>query len=435
MLVKPETLSLLSAMKKFNNHNKNIMVKNFKKIQKTITTKMNPFIVENIDKTYTAQRMYVNKSLVAYTKDADLLNSLSEMTSEKLLEFMKNKDNSIINYDSFSDDSDTKKFVALKYSGGKSNHKTTQQSLVTSILLSNPQIDTYYEMFVGGFGSVYNSLPVLLKHGITNIFLSDINKSLINMYRQIQKNPYQVQRHLSSIDLEHFEFFGKNYPETKEEGKEWFDYIYAEFSKLEEKNRMNPKRAAYFMYLVSNTQGSMLNYDMKKKVNKLVFSFDKGKVKTIPLLINKVEIFHKIFNVANIKFSIKRYETVHNQIKNKTNVLVLHDSPYAEFTDIKKKIMENCSYNYGIDDFKQEPLLTKIKNAKYPVIYYNNHNPVIEEFSLQNNFNYHKMDVVYTNGKENTKSVEILMFSDRQTVSQEAFNRVDFKSNQIKKTA
>lgn len=428
--------SLLQVVKKIINYTTgNLLTKGFRIFQTKIVEETSPLIEENLHKPHISQHMYINQSLLKYSKDEDLLNEILAMDKNQKRKYFKKKNNNIINFDSFSDDSDTKRFAFIPYAGGKQKHKLKQQSLVASMLLANPQIDSYYEMFAGGFGSVYNSLPILLEYGIKNIFLSDINKSLINMYRQIQKNPKQVQRHLASIDLEYFQFFGKYYPETKEEGKEFFEYLHCEFSKLENLNRMNPKRAAYFMYLLSNTQGGMLNYDMEKKTNKLTYSFDLPKLKKVPLLINKVEIFHQILNVANIKFSIKKYETVHNKIKNHTNALVLHDSPYAEFTDIKKKIMKNCKYNYGIDDFKQEPLLLKIKNSKYPVIYYNNHNPVIEDFSQQNNFDYLKMDVVYTNGKEDTKSVEILMSSDRTDKSQTPFNSVGYLPSQIQKIA
>lgn len=416
MKIQNETLSLINATKKINNYKSNPLKKGMKKLQEQSAEIVFPLIEKNIDKPFTSKNMYINHALISYSRDADLFNNISNMTLKDLEKFLKNKDNNIVNYDSFFDNSDTKRLVPVPYGGGKQNHKYKQQSLVSAILLSNPQIDSYYEMFVGGFGSVYNSLPLLLKHGIKNIFLSDINKSLINMYRQIQKKPKQVQRHLASIDLEYFQLFGNYHPETKEEGKEWFNYLFSEFEKLEKLNRMTPRRAALYMYLSSNTQGGMLAYNMKTKRNKLTFSFSANKLKNIPLMINKVEIFHKIFNLANITFSVKNYVAVHNRIKDMDTALVLHDSPYAKFTHIKTEVMENCSYNYGVK-FKQEPLLNKIQTAKYPVIYYNNHNPAIEEFSKINEFHYKKMDVEYANGKERTKSIEILMYSDRNNVN------------------
>lgn len=413
---------------------KNLLEKGFKIFQQKAVEKTAPLIEKEIDKPLTAQRMYINQCLIKYSKDKDLFEKIMSMTPKELRGYLKNKDNKIINFDSFSDDTDTKRFPPIPYGGGKQNHKTKQQSLVASYLLSNPNINAYYEMFVGGFGSVYNSLPILLEFGIKDIYLSDVNKSLINLYRHIQRNPKQVQRHLASIDLECFQFFGKYYPDTREEGKEMFDYIHSEFSKLEEQNKMNPKRAAYFMYLVSNTQGGMLKYDMKRKINKMTFTFDPNKLKKVALLINKVEIFHQIFNVANINFSVKKYETVHNKIKNETNILVLHDSPYAEFTTDMKKDLKTDGYNYGTD-FEQEPLLKKIKNSKYPVIYYNNHNPIIEEFSNVNNFNYLKMDVIYNNGTKGRECIEILMFSDRKSITKPSINRDDYMPNKIQKVS
>jgi len=428
------TKSLLQLVKeKINYTTKTNMKKGFKKIQKTISKQTITQIEKNIDKTYISQHMYINHSLIKYSKDKELLQQLVNMNSKDISKFLKKRDIKIINFDSFSDNSDTRRFTFLPYGGGKQNHKTIQQNIVANQLLNNPNIDSYYEMFLGGFGSVYNSLPILIENDIKDIYLSDINKSLINTYRQVQKNPKQVQRHLSSIDLDYFYLFGKFHPETKEEGNEWFDYIHSEFSKLETLNKMNPKRAAYFMYLLSNTQGGMLKYNDKSKTNKMSYIFDINKLKKVPLLINKVEIYHQIFNIINMKFSIKKYQTVHNKIKDNTNTLVLHDSPYAEFTNTHRKTMKNCSYNYGVNDFKQEPLLSKIKNSKYSVIYYNNHNPVIEEFSKKNTLTYLKMEVIYTNGKKNKKSIEIIMCRDTTNVSVKPINRTDYITNNYQK--
>ena len=75
-------------------------------------------------------------------------------------------------------------------------------------------------------------------------------------------------------------------------------------------------KASIFLYLIHNTQGGMLSFNMDNQTNKFTFCYCQNKLKQIPLIINKVEIYNKIFNLGNIKFSIKKYETVLNKIKN-----------------------------------------------------------------------------------------------------------------------
>ena len=413
--------------------------KGFKEYQDTSASKIFSVIKRNLDKKHISAWMYRNMSLVKYSKDLELHETIHKynrfIREPFLYELMRNKNLEIVNIDSFSDNSDTKRFVLFPYGGGKQNHKSTQQKIIKDLLSNNPyQFKSYYEPFLGGFGSVYNSLPLLIKNAVNNLYLSDINPSIINIYRQVQKNHKQVQRHLSSIDLEYLRTYGKLYPTTKEEGKEWFQRIYKEFNDLEQKNRMNPRRASLFLYLLHNVQGGMISFNMKTKLNSMSFCFCEKKLKQIPLIINKVEIFNKIFNLGNIKFSIKRFETVNKKIKNDTTSLVLFDPPYVKYEEIStSKDFLSCSYNYGINDFNHRDLLDKIKDSKYSFVYYNNHNPHLENFSIKENYHYLKKDVIYTNGKEGTKSVEILMFKDRTKPYIKPVNSCNFKQTEIRK--
>ncbi|MFK2822530.1 hypothetical protein ACH5BK_06060 [Arcobacter sp. YIC-80] len=431
-----KTLSVLFILLFMTNSNKRVLKKGFKKLQLKTVERSCLILRKNIDRKTISLQMYVNQSLIQYSRDEDLFLDIQQMTDEEYEQFLKNKDNNIVNVESFKDDGDTSRFVFIIYSGGKSNHKTMQQEELIKILTNNPNITKYFEPFLGGFGSVYNSLSVLLKYGVKDIFLSDTNNSLVNCYRQVQRNPKIVQKWLASIDIEYFRLYGKYYPDTKDESKEWFEEIHRRFTELEKSKKMNPKRAAYFMYLNSNTQGGMLNFNMKTKLNKMHHSFCSKKVKRVPLLINKVEIFHKIFNMGNIKFSVCRYETVLKKVNNDTNSLVLLDPPYVKYEE--EKTSDNilsCSYNYGINNFNHRQLLTKMKNSQCHFMYYNNHNPYIEEFSQKHSYKYIKKDVIYRNGKEGKKSVEIFMVKDNSKVTSNIVNNVDFFKEEVQKVS
>jgi site-specific DNA-adenine methylase len=420
---------------------KEIMLENSRRVQNESKEIILDILKKYIKKSHISAWIYRILSLVTYSKDYSLhekiknLNNLSDKSY--LYNFLRNKSKEIINTDSFSDDTDTKRFAFLPYGGGKQKHKGIQQSILTSMLLKNPkQFKLYYEPFVGGFGSVYNSLPLLIKNGIKDIYLSDLNPSLINAYKQVQKNPKQVQRHLASFELNYYRAHNKFYPTTKEEGKELFEKLHKEFTHLETKKRMNPKRAALFLYLIHNTQGGMLSFNMDNQTNKFTFCYCQNKLKQIPLIINKVEIYNKIFNLGNIKFSIKKYETVLNKIKNDSTALVLFDPPYVNYEEIStSKDFTNCSYNYGINDFNHRKLLNKIKDSKYSFIYYNNHNPHLENFAKDENYNYVKKDVIYKNGTVGKKCVEILMFKDRVGKEIKTVNFTNFKQIEIKQAS
>jgi DNA adenine methylase len=434
--------SVLEMLRQFQiTEQKEIMLKDFRKVQNESKEIILNILKQNMKKPHISAWIYRILSLVFYSKNYSLheeikrLNNLSDKSY--LYNFLRNKFKEIINTNSFSDDTDTKKFVFLPYGGGKQKHKGIQQSILTSILLKNPkQFKSYSEPFLGGFGSVYNSQPLLIKNGIENIYLSDINPSLVNAYKQVQKNPKQVQRHLASIELNYFKTNRKFYPTTKNEGKELFEKLNNEFKELEIKRRMNPRRASLFLYLIHNTQGGMLSFNMDNQTNKFTFCYCQNKLKQIPLIINKVEIYNKIFNLGNIKFSIKKYETVLNKIKNDSTALVLLDPPYVNYEEVStSKDFTNCSYNYGINDFNHRELLNKIKDSKYSFIYYNNHNPHLENLAKDENYNYVKKDVIYKNGTVGKKCVEILMFRNRVEKEIRIVNFTNFRQIEIKQAS
>ena len=175
---------------------------------------------------------------------------------------------------------------------------------------------------------------------------------------------------------------------------------------------------------------------MDNQTNKFTFCYCQNKLKHIPLIINKVEIYNKIFNLGNIKFSIKKYETVLNKIKNDSTALVLFDPPYVNYEEIStSKDFLSCKYNYGINDFNHRELLNKIKDSKYSFIYYNNHNPHLENFAKDENYNYVKKDVIYKNGTVGKKCAEILMFKDRVGKEIKTVNFTNFKQIEIKQAS
>jgi DNA-cytosine methyltransferase len=403
---KPDCISLLQTIKLKEGYVSGpIITQGIKAIRKTATDRTTEVIKAHINKPLLSKNMYINQALINYSKDQDIFENIEAMNSEELTTYLKDRDSGILNFDSFADNSNTKKLVLFPYAGGKQGvNKSKMQSLVSNAFKTK-KYTRFIDSFAGGLGATYNVLPIILKNNIEEIVVNDINKSIINLYRQIQKNPKQVQRQLASISLDYFKEFGKFAPETREEARALHIKLEAEFKQLELDKKMNPRRTSLFMYLIHQSTGAMTDWNIEAKISKFEKSY---KIINLDLLINKVALYNKILNSTKFKLKSVKYQTLFNTYKTDTNALMLIDPPYIEYQE-KIETTEGCSFTYGIN-FDQKELLTKVKSLKCDLIYYNNHNPLIENFAIKNGFNYSKNSRTFANNSEDrTKSVEICM--------------------------
>ena len=214
-----------------------------------------------------------------------------------------------------------------------------------------------------------------------------------------------MQRQLASISIEYYKEFGKFSPESREEARAQHIKLESEFKELELRRVMSPRRAALFLYLIHQSTGAMTDWNIKEKFSKFEMSY---KIVNIELLINKVALYNKILNSTKFTFKSVKYQTIFKTYKNDADTLILLDSPYINYSE-NKASSKGCSFTYGID-FDQQELLNKVKNLKSDWIYYNNHNPLIEQFSKKHNYSYARNSRTFSNNSEDrTKSVEICM--------------------------
>jgi len=290
------------------------------------------------------------------------------------------------------------------YSGGKQKHKKLTQDLVSDILSKNKNINKYIEPFVGGFGSVYNSLPLLLENGIKDIELSDINQTIIDTFKQVKNNYKSVQYQLSQIMIDYYKEYGTFECSGKDNFKSFFFKQRKKFYELEQKRICSPKRTALFLFLIDNTMGGICSYNLDIKRTNISPAFNKYRniYQIIKLSINKVQIFHKILNLINITFKTRNYQSVLKNNDNKNTLIVL-DPPYM-----------NSKHMYGNKGFNHKELLDYIKKSKYHFIFFNNHNEVLKNFSKENNFKYFTKTGTYTNSYGITKSNECFMCSQME---------------------
>ena len=184
----------------------------------------------------------------------------------------------------------------LKWVGGKTQ-------IIDDVLSSFPEkFGTYHEPFVGG-GSVL--LAVVEKYPNHKCVACDLNKNLINFYKQVQENPEDVVKFL--------EIFSKDFSDTK----------YYEIRKRynDMKDELNPENAAMFLYL--NKVGFRGLYRENKSGG---FNVPYGHYKK-PTIYEKDKIMEMSEKIKNVKFFVKDFRQSLKDVK--SNDFVYLDPPYA----------------------------------------------------------------------------------------------------------
>ena len=78
----------------------------------------------------------------------------------------------------------------IKWAGGKRQLLPYIQELMPKTY------DNYYEPFIGGGAVLFHLMPQ------KEVIINDINKALINVYRQIKYHPNELMQYLTKIDAD-----------------------------------------------------------------------------------------------------------------------------------------------------------------------------------------------------------------------------------------
>jgi len=243
----------------------------------------------------------------------------------------KNKIKSNINSNTKSDiKSDTKKIEQidyiksiLKWVGGKTQ-------IIDDVINSFPEkIDNYHELFTGG-GSV---LLALLQNIENNriivkkkIYAYDLNKTLINMYKNIQNKPDEILVEIKKLieDYNSIKGIEKNRtPASIEEAKtskeSYYYWIRNVFNKMtDDKNK--PIGSAHFIFLNKTCFRGMYREGPNG------FNVPFGNYKS-PEIINEIHL-KKISNlIKNVEFICSDFEQSFKKIKK--NDFIYADPPYV----------------------------------------------------------------------------------------------------------
>ena len=191
-------------------------------------------------------------------------------------------------------------------------------------------MDNYHELFLGG-GSI---LFALLKNiADTNIIVNkkiyayDLNETLINMYKNIQKNPKEILIKITKIITEYYDIKGKEInrkPKTLDDAKtsqeSYYYWIRSEFNKLNQEDKNKPIGSAYFIFLNKTCFRGVYREGPNG------FNVPFGHYKT-PEIINEEHLNRISELIKDVIFTHSDFEESFENIKNKDFVYL--DPPYV----------------------------------------------------------------------------------------------------------
>lgn len=200
----------------------------------------------------------------------------------------------------------------LKWVGGKTQ-------ILEEILDEFPtSTENYHEIFLGG-GSVLLGLLTLEKEGIIEvkkkIYAYDLNKTLIYVYKNIQKTPKKFLNTIIKIINEYYSLDGETInrkPTTKQEGltsqESYYYWIRSKYNEMTEEEKTSLLGSAYFVFLnktcfrgVYRVGPNGFNVPFGHYNNPGIV--DKSHIKNVSALIQDVEFIHASFedSLKNVK--------------------------------------------------------------------------------------------------------------------------------------
>lgn len=234
----------------------------------------------------------------------------------------------------YSDNNLLKPFI--KWAGGKNQ-------LLPDIQIKYPQelgktINKYCEPFVGGGAVLFD---ILSNYKIEKILINDINKELINVYKQIKSNVSTLILELQKIQKKYWAMDIENQKKFYIKKRNRFNYL-----KVNGNKKVNIEKAVLFIFLNKTCFNGLFRVNSKG-----LFNVPKGSYKK-PLIcdIDNLRAISK--KIKNIKITCGDYEQCLSFIDKNTFVYI--DPPYrplsqtASFTSYSEKIFDdNEQYRLG----------------------------------------------------------------------------------------
>jgi len=304
----------------------------------------------------------------------------------------------------------------LKWVGGKSQ-------IMTELIQHIPkQIDTYYELFIGG-GSVLIELLELTENdkiSINNFIINDINTELINLYKNIMSKYNEL---IDDLNLLSKEFKALPYiktekkkkitpPENKEEcanRKVFYYWVRKEYNKLKKEDSTDNdiKKSSYFIFL--NKVGFRGLY---RENTKSEFNVSYGNYKN-PKILNKqiIKRLNYLFNKYNVKFVNLSFEKIFiDRFELKNNDFIYIDPPYYPIND--SSFTAYSESNFKLDQHTDLiKLLENINNKEVKFLMSNSYTKWIIKNTNKYNTKKIKCKRLINSKKPNSTEFEILVYN------------------------
>jgi DNA adenine methylase len=212
----------------------------------------------------------------------------------------------------------------IKWVGGKSQ-------IIDKIMNELPsEINNYHELFLGGGSVLFAVLQSNRVKGTINAY--DINETLINFYKNIQKNPKKVILEIKEIIDIYNSLNGtiinrkpKDIEQAKTSQESYYYWIRQEFNKLTQENKNKPIGTAYFIFL--NKTGFRGVYREGPNGYNVPFGHYKN-----PEIINEEHILNISKLIEKVNFIHSSFEISFEKIKENNineNDFIYLDPPYA----------------------------------------------------------------------------------------------------------
>ena len=260
----------------------------------------------------------------------------------------------------------------LKWVGGKTQ-------IINNIISKVPKVmNNYHEIFVGG-GSVLLAILSLQKYNqikIKNkIYAYDINKDLINVYKNIQTNKNELFEYINLYINEYNSIIDVNInrkplniEEAKTSKESYYYWLRWKFNNIDKESI---KCSALFMII------NKLCFRGIYRESKNGFNVPYGHYKTTPTIISEIDLNYISNLIKNVEFIHCDFNISIKNVKEKDFVYL--DPPY-----VQQNTKSFVGYNKdGFSEEKHKQLFAEIKKLK-------------SKFLLSNA----KVDLVINNFKE-----------------------------------
>lgn len=233
----------------------------------------------------------------------------------------------------------------LKWAGGKG--QLIEE--IEKFYPFNDKINKYAEPFIGGGAILFD---ILNKYDLKNIYISDINKELLNCYIVIKENVGLLINLLKKMEIE---FLDK----IEEERKIYYYSKREEFNFLKKKLNKNEVKLAALMIFLNRTCFNGL-YRVNKRGD---FNVPMGNYK-MPKICDEENLLNISIKLQNVNIVYGDYTKSYNFVDE--NTFVYFDPPYRPLN----KTASFTSYTeFSFEDKEQKELseyfeLLNKKNAK-----------------------------------------------------------------------